>query len=135
MSFKKVRVGEHLFRALRTGAAALFFTILLLFPAAILIRTGALPAGKERLTVSCAAFLGALIASIVFQRGRESGLLEALLSGCAAFFLLLVLSAAIPRGQLRFGRLIPETASILAGAALGSIMQINKKYRKRGRKH
>ena len=134
MSVKKIRVGEHLFHALRTGAAALLFTILLLFPAAVLIRMGILPAGGERLTVSCTAFLGALIASIALRKGRECGILEALLSGCAALFLLLVLCAAIPRSQLHLVCLLPETASILAGATLGSIMQINKKYRKHGRK-
>lgn len=135
MSVKNKDHSNLFFRSLRSGAAALLISLFLLLPGAMLIRMGMIPEKEMMLLASGAVFFGSIIAALVFRLGKEGGIGEALLSSLVTVFLLLILSATIPHGRILFFRLIPVAAALLAGTALGSIMQINKKYRKHHRKH
>jgi len=134
MSAKKTDAASVIWAAVRTGGAAVPLTLVLLFPMAALIRQGAVSESAQSLLAGGAAFLAAAMSALAMRCGRKGGIGEAAAAALFAWVLLLIISAGLPGGTLRPAALLPVLVSYGAGTLTGSLMQINKKYRKHHKK-
>ena len=134
MSGKKIDAAGVVWAAVRIGIFTLALALVLLLPAAVMIRGGIWSNGNRVLYIGAVLLTAGLISALWSKRGREGGWIKAILSWFFFGVFLLILAAALPNGRIRFGSLAPMLAAAWAGIGVGSIIQNNKKLNRRKRK-
>lgn len=134
MSGKKTDAASVVWTAVRTGGAAVGITLLLLLPVAIMIQRGTIHFGDRMLCQGIALFLAGILSAVLCRCGRAGGAVAVLLAVILSGIVFLILSAGIPGGAIKMESILPVTAAVGAGIAVGSIIQNNKKLKKRKRK-
>ena len=131
MSVKKPEMTAVIWRAVRTGCGAVGIALLLMLPAAALIRQGILPYAGRGWIAGCGAFLAGVIASIPGKRDREGRLPGAVFAMLFAALVLAILSYGLFDSGPHPGAMLTVLAALGAGILGVRIIQFNKKYTKR----
>ena len=130
MSVKKTGLTAVIWRAVRTGCGAVGISLLLMLPAAALIRQGILPYAGGWIAGS-GAFLAGVAASIPRKRGGGGDLPGAVFTLLFVGLVLTILSYGLFDNGPQPGAMLTVLAAYGAGILGTGIIQFNKKYTKR----
>ena len=131
---KKASIQRIAVTAIKTAGLCVMMTLALLLGIAILIRIGVIGEDQQRLFIGGCAFLSGVLSAEIMKCGREGGFPDALTAVAALCMLLMILRCAISSARPFGASLLPSVMAAAAGIAIASIMQFNKKYKKRKRK-
>ena len=132
MAAKKFSVSDIVFTSIRAGIMAGGICLLLLVPAAGLIRTGIVEEVNSPIHIACSALASGMISGRIMKIGKKGKAAAALLSTAVVTLFLVILSAGIQgTGQLPITGILPFSGAFIAGFVLSCIMQNNKKDRQR----
>ena len=132
MSVEKKDRSTAVWRHLRTGALGLLLILALLMCVAFLISWGLLDDRYNKYMVPLSALLAGFAARKLTNDGREEGaLLKAVLAAVCMTMVLFLLSAGIRDTRFQLNGILTTTGIYAAGDLLGSMVRINKKYRRK----
>ena len=132
MSSEKKTHGPALLSGLCTGALGLLLMLALLLAFAMAISKGYLPEKNKTWLIPAAAFLSGFAGRKLLNDGREEGaLIKALISTAAMSILVLILSVLFRDQPPELKRIVTVSFVYAAGDLLGSMVRINKKYRRK----
>ncbi len=120
--------------AVRSGSVMAGGSLLLLFPAALLIREGVLPEGSTYLSALACAGLAALISECVFYSRRRLGYAYIPLSAITAVLILLLIGACIPMKDWNFGCVLKTLCVMTAVMSIVYFIKMNKNNKKSQKK-
>ena len=124
----------QLLDALRSGSAVAGLTLLLLLPAALLIRDEVFPERGAEAAVQAAACISAMLTEAIFFAGRRAGYIFVPLSALTAALLFLLFGACLPVTGWGFGCLWKAACAMTAGMSMVYLIKMNKNNKKTQRK-
>ena len=120
--------------AIRSGSVMAGGSLLLAFPAALLIREGVLPENPVQLYALACAGLAALVSECFFFAGRRGGYAYIPLSALAAALILLLVGACIPMNDWDLGCVLKTLCVMTAVMSIVYFIKMNKNNKKSQKK-
>ncbi len=120
--------------AVRSGSIMAGLSLLLILPAALLIREGALPENSVYLSSLICAGLAALASECAFFSKRRGGYAYIPLSALVATLILLLVGACIPMNDWDFGCILKTLCVMTAVMTIVYFIKMNKNNKKSQKK-
>ncbi len=120
--------------AVRSGSVMAGLSLLLVFPAALLIREGVLPENSVQHSALACAGLAALVSECFFFAKRRGGYAYIPLSALAATLILLLVGACIPMNDWDFGCILKTLCVMTAIMSIVYFIKVNKNNKKSQKK-
>ena len=120
--------------AVRSGSLMAGLSLLLAFPAALLIREGMMPETSEQVSAFACAGLAALVSECVLFGKRRAGYAYIPLSAVVSVLILLLFGACIPMNGWNFGCILKTLCVMTAAMTIVYFIKINKNNKKSQKK-
>ena len=120
--------------AVRSGSLMAGLSLLLAFPAALLIREGMMPETSEQIYALVCAGLAALVSECVLFGKRRAGYVYIPLSALVSVLILLLVGACIPMSGWNFGCVLKTLCVMTAAMTIVYFIKINKNNKKSQKK-
>lgn len=120
--------------AVQSGSVMAGLSLLLILPAALLIRNGVLPENSVSLSAFACSALAALVSECAFFSKRRGGYAYIPLSALIAAMILLLLGACIPMNGWNFGCVLKTLCVMTSVMSIVYFIKINKNNKKTQKK-